>query len=71
MCVVVCCRVVRIEGILRVIGADTADPERVQRAEASIAKLKAQLAELQAGEGLLSEQVCSLNHSQCSYYISL
>jgi hypothetical protein len=54
------CRIVRIEGILRVIGADASDPDRVRRAEASIAKLKAQLAELQAGEGTLSEQVQSL-----------
>jgi hypothetical protein len=56
-------RIVRIEGILRVIGADAADPDRVRRAEASVAKLKAQLSELQAGEKPLSEQVCERSAS--------
>ena len=50
------CRIGRIEGILRVIGADAADPERVQRAEAAVANLMQQLAELQKSEGPLSEQ---------------
>ena len=50
------CRIGRIEGILRVIGADAADPERVQRAEAAVANLRQQLAELQKSEGPLSEQ---------------
>lgn len=50
-------RIARIEGILRVIGADAADPERVRRAEASVARLRTQLAEVQAGEASLAEQV--------------
>lgn len=49
-------RVARIEGILRVIGADALEPERVRRAEASIGRLRAQLAELQAGESRLAQQ---------------
>lgn len=53
-------RVTRIEGILRVIGADALEPERVRRAEASIGRLRAQLAELQAGEGRLAEQASPL-----------
>ena len=51
------CRVGRIEGILRVIGADAAEPERVQRAEASVSSLMQQLTELQKQEQPLSEQV--------------
>lgn len=50
------CRIGRIEGILRVIGADAADPERVQRAEVAVANLMQQLTELQKSEGPLSEQ---------------
>lgn len=51
------CRIGRIEGILRVIGADAAEPERVQRAEASVSSLMQQLTELQKQEHPLSEQV--------------
>ena len=51
------CRVGRIQGILRVIGADAAEPERVQRAEASVVNLMQQLTELQKAEAPLSEQV--------------
>ena len=47
----------RIEGILRVIGTDAPEPERVQRAEAAVAGLMQQLTELQRGEGALSELV--------------
>ncbi len=42
------------------IEADAAEPERVKRAEASVARLRAQLADLQAGEGALVEQVSTL-----------
>ena len=55
------CRIGRIEGILRVIGTDAPDPERVQRAEAAVASLMQQLTELQQGEGTLSELVCHSN----------
>ena len=51
------CRIGRIEGILRVIGTDAPEPERVQRAEAAVAGLMQQLTELQQGEGTLSELV--------------
>lgn len=54
-----CRRIARIEGILRVIGADAAEPERVRRAEASVTRLREQLAELQASEALLAEQARS------------
>lgn len=57
LCLIVLDRIARIEGILRVIEADAAEPERVKRAEASVARLRAQLADLQAGEGPLAEQV--------------
>ena len=51
------CRIGRIEGILRVIGTDAPEPERMQRAEAAVASLRQQLTELQQGEGALSELV--------------
>ena len=55
------CRIGRIEGILRVIGTDAPEPERVQRAEAAVAGLMQQLTELRQGEGTLSEQVSPLS----------
>ena len=54
------CRIGRIEGILRVIGADAAEPERVQHAEASVSSLMQQLTELQKQEAPLSEQVSGM-----------
>ena len=54
------CRIGRIEGILRVIGTDAAEPERVQRAEASVSTLMQQLTELQKAEAPLSEQVSGI-----------
>ena len=45
---------------MRVIGADAADPERVQRAEASVSSLMQQLTELQKQEAPLSEQVSGM-----------
>ena len=54
------CRIGRIEGILRVIGADAAEPERVQRAEASVSTLMQQLTELRKAEAPLSEQVSGI-----------
>ena len=53
------CRIAQIEAILRVIGADAADPEQVRRAEASVAGLRAQLADLQTGEASLTQQVAA------------
>ena len=60
---------------MRVIGADAAEPERVQRAEASVSNLMHQLAELQKGGNLLSEQAsCFINHhsiAQTIYAVKL
>ena len=50
----------RIEGILRVIAQDSHSPARVQTAEDSVAKLSAQLIELQQSEAALEGQVNSL-----------
>ncbi len=47
----------RIEGILRVIAQDSHSPARVQTAEDSVAKLSAQLIELQQSEAALEGQV--------------
>ena len=49
----------RIEGILRVIAQDSHSPARVQTAEDSVAKLSAQLIELQQSEAALEGQVTS------------
>lgn len=49
----------RIEGILRVIAQDSHSPARVQTAEDSVAKLSAQLIELQQSEAALEGQVIS------------
>ena len=50
----------RIEGILRVIAQDSLSPGRVQSAGDSVAKLRAQLVELQQSEAALDGQVgCS------------
>lgn len=49
----------RIEGILRVIAQDSHSPARVQTAEDSVAKLSAQLIELQQSEAALEGQVNS------------
>lgn len=46
----------RIEGILRVIAQDSLSPGRVQPAEDSVAKLRAQLGELQQSEAALEGQ---------------
>ena len=50
-------RMLRIEGILRVIAQDSHSPGRVQSAEDSVAKLRAQLVELQQSEAALEGQV--------------
>lgn len=50
-------RMQRIEGILRVIAQDSHSPARVQTAEDSVAKLSAQLIELQQSEAALEGQV--------------
>ena len=50
-------RMQRIEGILRVIAQDSHSPARVQGAEESVAKLRAQLVELQQSEAALEGQV--------------
>ena len=50
-------RMLRIEGILRVIAQDSLSPGRVQSAEDSVAKLRAQLVELQQSEAALEGQV--------------
>ena len=47
----------RIEGILRVIAQDSHSPSRVQTAQDSVAKLRAQLVELQQSEAALEGQV--------------
>ena len=53
-------RMQRIEGILRVIAQDSHSPARVQTAEDSVAKLSAQLIELQQSEAALEGQVTTL-----------
>ena len=60
----------RIEGILRVIAQDSHSPARVQTAEDSVAKLSAQLIELQQSEAALEGQVGS-NIAICSGLIAL
>ena len=52
-------RMQRIQGILRVIAQDSHSPARVQTAEDSVAKLSAQLIELQQSEAALEGQVSS------------
>ncbi|DBB14361.1 TPA: hypothetical protein ACH3X3_004662, partial [Trebouxia sp. C0006] len=50
-------RMQRIEGILKVIAQDSHSPGRVQTAEDSVAKLRAQLIELQQSEAALEGQM--------------
>lgn len=50
-------RMLRIEGILKVIAQDSHSPGRVQSAEGSVAKLRVQLIELQQSEAALEGQV--------------
>lgn len=76
----------RIEGILRVIAQDSHSPSRVQTAEDSVAKLRAQLVELQQSEAALEGQVspvkcclcfvvllqcCELKHDMAAFTLSL
>lgn len=58
-------RMLRIEGILRVIAQDSLSPGRVQSAEDSVAKLRAQLVELQQSEAALEGQVWTLYACTC------
>jgi len=60
-------RMQRIEGILKVIAQDSHSPGRVQTAEDSVAKLRAQLIELQQSEAALEGQVSTvgMNNATC------
>lgn len=58
-------RMLRIEGILRVIAQDSHSPGRVQSAEDSVAKLRAQLVELQQSEAALEGQVWTTHTPFC------
>ena len=63
-------RMQRIEGILKVIAQDSHSPGRVQTAEDSVAKLRAQLIELQQSEAALEGQVSTVGmnkpmHRKC------
>ena len=63
-------RMQRIEGILRVIAQDSHSPARVQGAEDSVAKLRAQLVELQQSEAALEGQVSPSLDTSRTFYMS-
>ena len=57
-------RMQRIEGILKVIAQDSHSPGRVHTAEDSVAKLRAQLIELQQSEAALEGQVSPVSRNK-------
>lgn len=56
-------RLARIGAILRVIGADAGEPERVARAGAAVGRLQGQLGELAAQQPRLAAQVLRPCHA--------
>ena len=62
-------RMQRIEGILKVIAQDSHSPGRVQTAEDSVAKLRAQLIELQQSEAALEGQVSTASMNKLMQHV--
>lgn len=64
-------RLARIGAILRVIGADAGEPERVARAGAAVGRLQAQLGELAAQQPRMAAQARSLTPAWASAFPNL